>query len=825
MNQIKIFITTILIVVISVFSACKKESVTPTLKTSGIQDITYTTATSGGEITDNGGAPVTARGICWSTSTKPTIADNSTNEGSGSGSFVSTMEELTEGTTYYVRSYATNGAGVGYGDEFSFKTTELALATLTSTVVTEITYTSGISGGDITNDGGSEITSRGIVWSTMANPTTESSHTSNGTGTGSFISTMTDLLPGTTYYIRAYATNLIGTAYGNEVLFNTASVIIPTLTTTTVTELTTTTAKSGGNITDNGGGAITARGICLSISANPTTSDITTADGAGTGIYESSLTDLTPGTTYYVRAYATNSAGTAYGNEVSFNTVAVIIPTLSTTTVTAITTTTAKSGGNITDSGGGTITARGICLSISANPTISDITIVAGTGTGLYESNLTDLTPGTTYYVRAYATNSAGTAYGNQVNFTTTAIVLSTLTTATVTNITSGTAISGGNITNAGGGNVTARGVCWSTTGNPTIANNHTTDESGTGSFASNLIGLTEGTTYYVRSYATNAAGTAYGNQVSFTTILIVLPTLTTTVLSEITSTTARTGGNISNTGGGAITAKGVCWSTSENPDTDDNSTVVTAGTSTFVSNITGLTDGTVYYVRSYATNSAGTAYGNQIAFITPVTDIEGNVYKTAQIGTQIWMAENLKVTRLNDNTSIPIVPGDPEWIAMSTPAYSWLSNNSANKDLYGANYNWFAVNTGKLCPDGWHVGTDAEYNTMEMYLGIAPAEVNLWGFRGTDEGTKLKGTTTWTDGGNGTNSSGFNALAGGYRQWDDGSFPGVGVITYFWTASDDTENGHPTVGWYRRVDNNETRIHKGATEKEGGKYVRCLKD
>lgn len=726
MNQTKFFITTILLVVISVVSACKKESVTPTLKTSVIKYITYTSATSGAEITDNGGAPVTVRGICWSTSAKPTIADNSTNEGAGSGSFVCNMEDLTEGTTYYVRSYATNSAGVGYGDEITFKTTELALATLTTVVVTGITYTSGTSGGDITNDGGSEITSRGIAWSTSSNPTTESSHTSDGSGTGLFTSTLTDLIPGATYYARAYATNLTGTAYGNEVRFNTTAVVVPVLTTTTVTEVTTTTAKSGGNITDNGGGALTARGICLSISENPTTADRVTVDGAGTGIYESSVADLTPGTTYYVRAYATNSAGTAYGN---------------------------------------------------------------------------------------------------QVSFTTTAIVLPTLTTANVTDFTSETATSGGNITNDGGGIVTARGVCWSTTENPITTNSKTTNENGTGTFISNLTGLTGGTTYYVRAYATNAAGTAYGNQVSFTTILIVLPTLTTADLSIITSISARSGGNISNTGGGAITVKGVCWSTSENPGTNDNLTVDAAGVATFVSNITGLTNGTVYYVRSYATNSAGTAYGNQLTFITPVTDIEGNVYKTAQIGTQVWMAENLKVTKLNDNTDIPVVPGNPEWIAMATPALSWLSNNSANKNVYGAIYNWFAVNTGKLCPAGWHVGTDVEFNTMEIHLGISPAVVNSWGYRGTDEGTELKGTTTWTSGVNGTNASGFNALAGGYRQWDDGSFPGVGVITYFWTASDDAANGHPTVGWYRTVDNSDTRIYKGTTEKEGGKSVRCMKD
>jgi uncharacterized protein (TIGR02145 family) len=601
--------------------------------------------------------------------------------------------------------------------------------------------------------------------------------------------------------------------------------VTPTLKTSVIQEITYTSAASGGEITDNGGAPVTAHGICWSTSAKPTIADSFTNEGAGSGSFVCKMEELIEGTTYYVRAYATNTAGVGYGNELSFKTTELAVATLTTAVVTGITYTSGTSGGDIIDNGGSEITSRGIAWNTLNNPTTENSHTSDGSGTGLFSSSLTDLIPGTTYYVRAYATNRTGTAYGNQLSFTTTAIVLPSLTTADVTDITSETATSGGNVTNDGGGTVTTRGVCWSTTENPTTANSNTSNDNGTGTFVSNLTGLTGGTTYYVRAYATNAAGTAYGNQVSFTTILIVPPTLTTADLTEITSTSAISGGNISNTGGGAITAKGVCWSTTENPDTGDNSTVESSGTAIFISNITGLSDGTVYYVRSYATNSAGTTYGNQITFITPVTDIEGTVYKTARIGTQVWMAENLKVARLNDNTGIPNIPGNPEWMAMSTPAYSWLSNNSANKDVYGALYNWFAVNTGKLCPDGWHVGTDAEYNTMEMHLGISAADVNLWGFRGTDEGTELKAASTWTAGGNGTNVSGFNALAGGYRQWSDGSFPGVGVITYFWTASDDAANGNPTVGWYRRVDNNETRIYKGATEKEGGKYVRCIKD
>ena len=268
-----------------------------------------------------------------------------------------------------------------------------------------------------------------------------------------------------------------------------------------------------------------------------------------------------------MRAYATNSAGTAYGNDVSFTTTPIVVPTLTTTAVTSITLTTAVSGGNITADGGGAVTARGVCWATTATPTITDSKTTDGTGTGSFTSNLTGLLPATTYYVRAYATNSAGTAYGNEVSFTTTAIVVPTLTTTAVTSITLTTAVSGGNITADGGGAITARGVCWATTANPTISNSKTTDGTGTGSFTSNLTGLLPGTTYHVRAYATNSAGTAYGNDVSFTTTSIVVPTLTTTAVTSITLTTAVSGGNITADGGGAVTARGVCWATTANPD------------------------------------------------------------------------------------------------------------------------------------------------------------------------------------------------------------------------------------------------------------------
>ena len=827
MRKSLIFLIVIAIFMLSVVTpGCKKDPTPPVLSTTAVTEISHTTAKTGGKITSNGGAPVTARGVCWSTSQNPTTAASVTTDGAGSGSFESNITGLTAGTEYFIRAYATNSAGTSYGNQVTFTTTEIVIPTVATAEITEITMNGAKSGGNVTNDGGAPVTVRGIVWNTLENPTLDNNKTADGEGTGTFISTMADLTPGTLIYVRAYATNSTGTAYGNQVSFTTIAVMVPTLTTADMTEVTATTAKSGGDITSDGGSTVTARGVCWATTENPTTANSTTVDGTGNGPYVSSLSELVSGTTYYVRAYATNVAGTAYGNQVSFTTTAVVMPTLTTTIITGITNTTAQSGGEITNEGGSRVTLRGICWSTTENPTTASDTTANGSGTGNFISQLTELTPGTTYYVRAYAVNSAGTAYGNQVSFATTSIIVPTLTTTAVTAITAESATSGGNISADGGSPVTARGVVWNTAENPTTANNSTSNSTGTGSFVSNLTSLAAGTTYYVRAYATNAAGTAYGNQISFTTAVIPgVPVLTTTNLTVVTTTGATTGGTISNNGGSAITANGVCWSTSQNPTIADDLTTDATGSVTFVSNLTGLTPGTVYYVRAYATNSTQTGYGNQIILTTSITDIESNVYRTVLIGTQLWTAENLKTVKLNDNSDIPNVLASADWNLLTTPAFIWYNNNVANKDIYGAIYNWHTINTGRLCPAGWHVPTDIEYNTMEIHLGVPAADVNIYGFRGTDQGTQLKSTTTWLAGGNGTNSSGFNAVAGGYRQWTTGSFWGSGINTYFWTASDDAVNGNPTVSWYRRLDNTDGRSYKATTEKTGGKYVRCIKD
>ena len=597
---------------------------------------------------------------------------------------------------------------------------------------------------------------------------------------------------------------------------------IPTLTTTAISSITTSTASSGGNITDDGGAEVTARGVCWGTATKPEITGSKTSDSKGIGSFTSSITTLTPDTKYYVRAYATNSEGTAYGNEQSFTTNAVVGATVTTTTPSSLTSTTAVSGGNITNDGGAPITARGVCWGTAANPLATGLHTTDGTGTGTFTSNITGLTPGTAYHVRAYATNSFGTAYGADLPFNS-AAVLPTVTTTATSAPTQTTATSGGNVTSDGGSAVTARGVCWTSgTADPVVTDSHTTDGTGTGTFTSSLTGLTPNTTYKVRAYATNAIGTAYGSVVPLQTSPVLLATVTTAAVTTFSASGAVTGGDVSASGGGTVTARGVCFGTTANPDITTG-TITTDGTGTgaFVSTLSGLADGTVYYLRAYATNSAGTAYGTQVQLLTMVADVEGYLYKTVLINNKVWMAENLRTKKYNDNSDVPSVIDGTAWAALTTDGFCWYGNNeTANKPLYGALYNWYAVNKGNLCPTGWHVPTDVDFKGLEMSLGMTQTEADAGSWRGTNQGVQLKSTTGWTTG-NGTNASGFTALPGGYRYYGNGSFQGVGTVGYFWSTTSDT----PDRSFMRQLDSTHDGVERANADNKAGKSVRCVKN
>ncbi|MFC4219594.1 hypothetical protein [Flagellimonas marina] len=293
----------------------------------------------------------------------------------------------------------------------------IELPSVTTGTATNITINSVEINGNVTNDGGGQVTSRGFVWDTSSTPTMDNNITTNGTGEGVFNTTISNLEESTEYFVRAYATNSEGTSYGNEVSFETGSSSI-VLTTLEATEVSESSAVSGGSITINGEITINIKGLCWSTEPNPTIENDKTEQGDSADEFQTTINGLSPNTTYYARSYVISGEDVYYGNQISFTTEPGMI-LLSTKEIIEIGETTAKGGGTITDTGGTTIIARGVCWSTAPNPTVDDSKTEDGDGDGEFESTLSGLLPYTEYYVRAYATNSEGTVYANEVTFTT----------------------------------------------------------------------------------------------------------------------------------------------------------------------------------------------------------------------------------------------------------------------------------------------------------------------------------------------------------------------------------------------------------------------
>jgi len=878
-------------------------STSPIVKTSSVTNITQTTATGGGNVTSEGGTVVTAKGVCWSTSTNPTTDDNKTLDGGGIGEFVSFLTGLTANNTYYVRAYATNSTGTSYGLQKAFTTlAEVTIPSVITAPISNITNVSAQSGGTVTNDGGATVVARGVCWSTENNPTIMDAHTSDGTGTGGFVSLLTGLSPTTFYYVRAYATNSAGTAYGNQQTFSTLeNPILPIVTTAQVINITTTNATSGGNVASDGGVAVTARGVCWSASPYPTTVDSHTIDGSGSGPFVSNLTNLTANTLYYIRAYATNSVGTAYGNLLSFTTLTTAtFPTVTTDPATTITQTSATSGGNVTSDGGATVTMRGICWSTSSNPTTSDNYTTDGSGTGTFVSYLTGLSPTTLYYVRAYAVNSIGTAYGNEITFTTlqynwqcgdtvqyegktyitvligtqcwfkenlnfqsgnswcyddnstncdtygrlydwqTALTVcpsgwhlpSDEEWTTLTTFLGGESVAGGKMKEAGNTHWDPSSIC-------------NTNESGFTALPGGMKMMPGGSYSGLTTYATFWSSSEYYISESWDRWLwyggceafrnyynklwghsvrclrdnqnLVLPTVYTTSVTNISTTTATSGGNVTSDGGATVTARGVCWSTSSNPTISDNHTTDGSGTGTFTSYLTGLTPNTLYYVRAYAINSVGTAYGSEITFTTlssftcgDILTYEGITYTTIQIGTQCWFKENLNIGMM--------ILGIQNQTNNSIIEKYCYNDIDSNCDVYGGLYQWdemmqYSTIPGiqGICPGGWHIPTAAEWSTLMTFLGGE-----------SFAGGKMKetGTVHWAPPNTGaTNSSGFTGLPGGARVYLDGSFCNITKAGYFWLSSENDTNDP----YYARLFYASEEVLNYFISKLTGNSIRCL--
>ena len=295
------------------------------------------------------------------------------------------------------------------------------------------------------------------------------------------------------------------------------------------------------------------------------------------------------------------------------------------------------------------------------------------------------------------------------------------------------------------------------------------------------------------------------------------LPVLMTSPVTYVSEQSVICEGNITDDGGGDITERGICWGTSQNPTITNDKLISGSGTGSFTCTIDGLITNTQYYMRAYAINSAGTGYGPQITFRTwnadMAIDIEGNLYHTVTIGTQVWMVENLKVIHYRNGDPIPYISDNAEWEGLTTGAYCVYDNNSGNESVYGLLYNWFAVNDSRnIAPEGWHVPTDAELTVLSSYFG-----------GDATSGGKLKeaGLVHWLEPNSGaTNESGFTGLPGGHREYG-GNYDYIQWGGGWWSSTED----NPNDAWIRYLDKGNYDFWRYLEDKRYGRSVRCLKD
>ncbi len=500
---------------------------------------------------------------------------------------------------------------------------ELGLPTLTTEPVTNLTQSSAKFNGKIVSEGSPAYTERGFVYSSSPRPSIDSNNigrlTSAVNNQFTFSANVSGLISNSSYYVRAYAINQVGVAYGNDVVFSTDLDRTQVLT-SAATNISSTSATLNGVITAQGSPAYTEKGFCYSTASNPSITNSTkvTVDGSGEGSYSTNINNLNFQTTYHVRAYAIQNGVERYGEDKTFTT-SWRSTAVQTSAVSSISATSATFNGNISDEGEPPYTERGFCYSTTTNPTISNTHVtVTGSGSGNFSKNVTNLNYQTTYYARAYALQNGTPVYGNSVAFTT-AWTNTEVTTSAVNNISATSATFNGIINVVGDPAYTERGFCYSTTTNPTISNTHVTvTGSGSGNYSKNVTNLNYQTTYYVRAYAIQNGSPIYGSTVSFTTTWTDAA-VSTSAVNNITTTSAKFNGVVTNAGNPTITERGFCYSTTNNNPTISNTQVTVTGTSSgsYYKNMTNLVSGQTYYVRAYVIQAGNAIYGSPVSFST----------------------------------------------------------------------------------------------------------------------------------------------------------------------------------------------------------------
>ncbi|MBR5810660.1 MAG: hypothetical protein IKY36_04700 [Bacteroidales bacterium] len=610
------------------------------------EGVTASGATLSGEVTDECGSAVTERGFAWiEGDAVPTIEDSHMAVGSGLGAMTATVEGLDPNKKYTFRAYATNASGTAYGEAKVF-TTLVALPSLAASTISNITSTSATFNGVLANDGGESVSEVGFYYSTEkeVNPETAQkvsleystyqksakelsantlysaiqSAQAAASDEGEFFSIdVYSLGIKTKYYVKSYAVNSAGVAYGSVVNFETSGEIA-TIKTVGSSEVTTSSAVLSANITTDNGEKITERGfVWMEGAGNPTTESNKLKVSGEVGEYTATLEGLDPNKKYSFRAYAINAEGTAYGDVMSFTT-KVDLPALSNVVIPSLSSTTATLTSKVTYHGGETITEVGFYYSTESDvdpETSQKVSRIYSEDT--FSIEVANLGINTKYYVKAYAINSAGTAYSEINSFKTESSVPSVQTIG-VADITPESALLSGSILSDNGASITERGFVWiQGDGTPTVDSHKLTATGTTGEFTSSLTGLEPNKKYSFRAYATNSKGTAYGEIMTFSTVA-GLPALSSVDVSAITSTSATFSSTVTDHGGETVSEVGFYYSTDETVDPATSVKVTQKyAKDVFTSQIADLAIFTKYYVKAYATNSAGTAYSVIYSFTT----------------------------------------------------------------------------------------------------------------------------------------------------------------------------------------------------------------
>lgn len=465
-------------------------------------------------------------------------------------------------------------------------------------------------------------------------------------------------------------------------------------------------------------------------------------------------------------------------------------------------------GGTVLNDGGTQVVERGICWNETGMPTTSHLKSIAGSGTGGFTTTIEDLQVNRLYYFRAYATSEAGTAYGNQVSYflppSEPLIVITG-----VSLIRYNSVVLQGYLRYDNGIILYSAGICYSTSPNPTVANSIVPAKITGNNFTVEHATLAGNTLYYFvpymifRFYGGGTYYVIYGKEDSFVTDPSP-PTVTTDTVFSVSATAATIEGSVVSNGGAPTIIRGVCLDVNDAPTIDNAVFHVDGDEGTFSVSIEGLEPGTIYYVRAFATNSTGTEYGWTIKFGTdhpPITDLSDNSYAVVNMGDQFWLGENLKTTRYNDNTEIPLGQSIEEWL-VAAPAYCWDKNNV--NSTYGILYNGYAVNTGKLCPSGWHVPSSSDWTKLFQFYGGNTAAAK-----------QLRETG---------DSRAFAALPGGYRD-RYGNFQSVGQDGFWWISTTVSITGIEYLTYWYLTYWSEVISFGTTTQNTGGLSVRCIKD